>query len=60
MGRKLSVHLLPDLCPPEILRGGTSVVIDVLRASSTIVTGAAEWCNRGQSVWFPGGSRVHP
>lgn len=38
MGRKLSVHLLPDLCPPEILRGGTAVVIDVLRASSTIVT----------------------
>lgn len=38
MGRKLSVHLLPELCSPEILRGGTTVVIDVLRASSTIVT----------------------
>jgi len=38
MVRKLSVHLLPELCSPEILRGGTTVVIDVLRASSTIVT----------------------
>ncbi|MEX0717106.1 MAG: 2-phosphosulfolactate phosphatase, partial [Planctomycetaceae bacterium] len=37
MSRKLHVHLLPDLCAPEALRGGVAVVIDVLRASTTIV-----------------------
>lgn len=52
MRRKLSVHLLPDLCPPEVLRGGTTVVIDVLRASSTIVTAL----QNGASAVSPCGS----
>jgi 2-phosphosulfolactate phosphatase len=32
----LAAHFLPDLVPPEELAGGTVVVIDVLRASTTI------------------------
>ncbi|HSG72093.1 MAG TPA: 2-phosphosulfolactate phosphatase [Planctomycetaceae bacterium] len=36
MPRLLNVHLLPDLCPPESLAGATAVVIDILRASTTI------------------------
>ena len=32
----LAAHFLPDLVPPEELSGGTVVVIDVLRASTTI------------------------
>lgn len=36
MPRLLNVHLLPELCPPESLAGGTAVVIDILRASTTI------------------------
>ena len=46
MNRILNVHLLPDLADPHDLAGHTSVVIDVLRASTTITTalqhGAAE------------------
>jgi len=42
----LHVHLLPALVSPEALAGRTAVVIDVLRATTTIVTalasGAAE------------------
>lgn len=34
--RFLHVHLLPALVHPESLRGGTVVVVDVLRASTTI------------------------
>lgn len=34
----LHVHLLPDLIPAETLAGGTAIVIDVLRASTTIAT----------------------
>lgn len=34
----LHVHLLPDLIPSGALAGGTAVVIDVLRASTTIAT----------------------
>ena len=33
----LQVHLLPDLVEPEALAGATVVVIDVLRATTTIV-----------------------
>jgi 2-phosphosulfolactate phosphatase len=36
MSRSVSVHWLPGLFSPEELRGGIAVVIDVLRASSTI------------------------
>jgi 2-phosphosulfolactate phosphatase len=37
----LHAHLLPRLTSPEELAGGTVVVIDVLRATSTIVTALA-------------------
>lgn len=46
MPESLHVHLLPALVAPEALAGRTAVVIDVLRATTTIVTalasGAAE------------------
>ena len=38
------MHLLPQLVPPERLRGGVAVVIDVLRATTTIVTALAAGC----------------
>lgn len=37
MSRELSVHFLPGLFEPVDLRGGVAVMIDVLRASTTIV-----------------------
>src|SRR5262249_2496210 len=37
MSRLISVHLLPALFEPADLRGGVAVVIDLLRATSTIV-----------------------
>jgi len=37
MPRPILVHLLPALFKPESLRGGLAVVIDVLRATSTII-----------------------
>jgi 2-phosphosulfolactate phosphatase len=37
MSRPVFVHLLPSLFEPEILQDGVAVVIDVLRATSTIV-----------------------
>lgn len=46
MSRELSVHLLPGLLKPERLGGAVAVVIDLLRASTTItsalVSGAEE------------------
>ena len=36
MPRKLTVHLLPTLFEPSQLAGGIAVVIDVLRATTTI------------------------
>ena len=36
MTRELFVHLLPDLVQPERLEGAVAVVLDVLRASTTI------------------------
>src|SRR5687768_3032349 len=36
MPRTLDVHFLPELTSPEELAGGVVVVIDVLRASTTI------------------------
>lgn len=36
MSRKLTVHLLPSLFEPSRLTGGLAVVIDVLRATTTI------------------------
>lgn len=38
MSRPLNVHLLPDLFCEESIGGGIAVIIDILRASSTIVT----------------------
>ncbi len=37
MTSEVYVHLLPKLFEPESLRGGVAVVIDVLRASTTII-----------------------
>ena len=46
MPHRLNVYALPQLVAPEALAGGATVVIDVLRASTTIVyaleSGAAE------------------
>jgi 2-phosphosulfolactate phosphatase len=39
--RKISVHLLPDLVEPQQLVGNTAVVIDVLRATTTVITALA-------------------
>jgi 2-phosphosulfolactate phosphatase len=39
--KTLHVHFLPELISPEALRGATVVVLDVLRASSTIATALA-------------------
>ena len=36
--RDVSVHLLPELAPAERLHDGVADVIDVLRATTTIVT----------------------
>lgn len=36
MNREVKVHLLPVLFQPEDVRGGIAVIIDVLRASTTI------------------------
>jgi 2-phosphosulfolactate phosphatase len=41
MSRLLSVHLLPALFEPAELRGGVGLVIDLLRASTTIVQALA-------------------
>lgn len=41
MPRSLDVHLLPALVDPAEMAGGTVVVIDVLRASTTIVQALA-------------------
>jgi len=40
----VSVHLLPSMIPPGALRGGVAVVIDVLRASTTIVHALTHGC----------------
>ena len=41
MARVLHVHLLPDLVSPESLAGAMVIVIDILRASTTIVEALA-------------------
>ena len=38
------VHLLPQLIPPEALRGGVAVVLDVLRATTMMVHALAAGC----------------
>jgi 2-phosphosulfolactate phosphatase len=42
--REVLVHLLPELARPERLAGGVAVVIDVLRATTTIVHALAAGC----------------
>jgi 2-phosphosulfolactate phosphatase len=42
--RPVQVHLLPALVPPGGLRGATAVVIDVLRATTTMITALAAGC----------------
>lgn len=44
--REVQVYLLPELVPPERLRGGLAIVIDVLRATTTIVHALAAGCTR--------------
>jgi 2-phosphosulfolactate phosphatase len=43
--RDLHVHLLPSLVPEGRLKGGVAVVIDVLRATTTIVHALAAGCS---------------
>jgi 2-phosphosulfolactate phosphatase len=43
--RDVEVHLLPCLAPPGRLAGGIAVVIDVLRATTTIVHALAAGCS---------------
>jgi 2-phosphosulfolactate phosphatase len=43
--REVHVHLLPQLAPPGSLAGGVAVVIDVLRAATTIVHALAAGCS---------------
>lgn len=38
MSPQLHVHLLPSLIEADALNGGTAVIIDILRASSTMIT----------------------
>lgn len=46
MPREISVHLLPNLFEPANLRGGIAVVIDVLRASTTMIHALANGAER--------------
>ena len=43
--RDVQVHLLPTLAPPGRLAGGVAVVIDVLRATTTIIHALAAGCS---------------
>jgi 2-phosphosulfolactate phosphatase len=43
-GKEVRVHLLPQLAPPGELSGGLAVVIDVLRATTTIIHALAAGC----------------
>jgi 2-phosphosulfolactate phosphatase len=42
--RDVHVHLLPELVPPTRLAGGLAVVVDVLRATTTIIHALAAGC----------------
>jgi 2-phosphosulfolactate phosphatase len=42
--REVQVHLLPDLVPPGGLAGTVAVVIDVLRATTTVIHALAAGC----------------
>jgi len=42
--RAVQVHLLPELVPPGGLSGATAVVVDVLRATTTMIAALAAGC----------------
>jgi len=42
--REVQVHLLPELVPDGCLAGGVAVVVDVLRATTTIIHALAAGC----------------
>lgn len=42
--RSINVHLLPELVPPCGLLGATAVVVDVLRATTTMIAALAAGC----------------
>src|SRR5258708_4509795 len=44
-GPPVYVHLLPALIPAGALRGGVAVVIDVLRATTTMIHALAAGCD---------------
>lgn len=44
LDREVQVHLLPELVPQGRLEGGVAVVIDVLRATTTIIHALAAGC----------------
>jgi 2-phosphosulfolactate phosphatase len=44
-GREVVVHLVPGLAPPEWLAGAVAVVIDVLRATTTMIHALAAGCD---------------
>jgi 2-phosphosulfolactate phosphatase len=46
MLRRVNVHLSPNLAAPERFAGGVAVVIDVLRATTTMVQALAAGCPR--------------
>ena len=46
MSHQLHVHLLPSLIEADALNGGTAVIIDILRASSTMITALHNGANR--------------
>lgn len=67
MPREIFVHLLPALFEPATLRGGLAVVLDVLRASTTIIHALAAGATavipcgevdmaRQQAATFPAGA----
>ena len=49
-GREVLVHLTPRLAPPEQLAGGVAVVIDVFRATTTLVHALAAGCSAVRPV----------
>lgn len=48
--REVHVHLLPSLAPPGALVGGLAVVIDVLRATTTIIHALGAGCKEVRPV----------
>ncbi|MBI1312546.1 2-phosphosulfolactate phosphatase [bacterium] len=49
MSRQITAHLLPTLFQPDDLRGGIAVVIDVLRATTTLAHGF----QNGMAAMYP-------